>query len=133
MRPKELANVLLLLLITLTAYSQRSQTLKVDVDLVLVNASVTDERGPQSGGRHLIEELSDLTGGRAFFPNSIYDLDDICTKIAIELKNQYMLGYRSTHESADGKWRKVNLKISPPAGLPNLSVRAKTGYYGPVR
>src|SRR4029078_11292782 len=44
-------------------------------------------------GRATIEDLTDLTGGRAFFPESIYELPDICTKIAVELKNQYVLGY----------------------------------------
>jgi len=83
-------------------------------------------------GRALIEELSEITGGRAFFPDSVYELEDICAKIAVELKNQYVLGYRSTNEAKDGKWRKLNLKINAPKGLPRLNVRGKSGYYGPV-
>jgi Ca-activated chloride channel family protein len=62
----------------------------------------------------------------------VYDLEDICTKIAVELKNQYMLGYRSTNEAKDGAWRKIRLKTNPPKGLPNLNVRGKTGYYAPA-
>lgn len=84
-------------------------------------------------GRALIEELSDVTGGRSFFPNSIYELEDITTKIAIELKNQYVIGYFSTNDRKDGKWRKVQVKVNPPRGLPRLTVRAKQGYYGPVQ
>lgn len=80
-------------------------------------------------GRALIEELSDLTGGRAFFPDSVYELEDICTKIAVELKNQYLIGYSSTNEAKDGKWRRLRLKINPPKGLPHLNVRYKSGYY----
>lgn len=83
-------------------------------------------------GRALIEELSELTGGRAFFPDSVYELEDICTKIAVELKNQYVLGYNSTNEAKDGKWRKLRVKINPPKGLPRLNVRAKSGYYAPA-
>jgi Ca-activated chloride channel family protein len=82
-------------------------------------------------GRALIEELSDLTGGRSFFPDSVYELEDICTKIAIELKNQYVIGYRSTNAAKDGKWRKIQMKINPPKGLSGLNVRYKTGYYAP--
>jgi Ca-activated chloride channel family protein len=82
-------------------------------------------------GRALIEELTELTGGRAFFPDSVYELEDICTKIAVELKNQYVIGYKSTNEAKDGKWRKLRLKINPPKGLPNLSIRNKPGYYAP--
>lgn len=80
-------------------------------------------------GRALIEELSDLTGGRAFFPDSVYELEDICTKIAVELKNQYVIGYNSTNEAKDGKWRRLRLKVNPPKGLPHLNVRYKSGYY----
>jgi Ca-activated chloride channel family protein len=84
-------------------------------------------------GRALIDELSEVTGGRSFFPNSVYELEDITTKIAVELKNQYVIGYFSTNERKDGKWRKVQVKVKPPRGLPRLTVRAKQGYYGPVQ
>ena len=77
----------------------------------------------------MVEELSDLTGGRAFFPDSVYELEDICTKIAIELKNQYVIGYHSTNEAKDGKWRKLRMKVNPPKGINRLNVRYKQGYY----
>ena len=77
----------------------------------------------------MVEELSDLTGGRAFFPDSVYELEDICTKIAVELKNQYVIGYHSTNEAKDGKWRKLRVKVNPPKGITRLNVRAKQGYY----
>ena len=80
-------------------------------------------------GRAIIEDLVNITGGRAFFPDSVYELEDICTKIAVELKNQYVLGYHSTNEAKDGKWRKIRLKVNPPKGIANLSVRGKSGYY----
>jgi Ca-activated chloride channel family protein len=80
-------------------------------------------------GRAIIEDLVNITGGRAFFPDSVYELEDICTKIAVELKNQYVLGYHSTNEAKDGKWRKIRLKVNPPRGISNLSVRGKSGYY----
>jgi Ca-activated chloride channel family protein len=83
-------------------------------------------------GRALIEELAEITGGRAFFPNSVYDLEDICTKIAVELKNQYVIGYHSTNKAEDGKWRKLRLKVNPPKGIQNLNIRGKSGYYAPL-
>jgi Ca-activated chloride channel homolog len=88
--------------------------------------------GTGRSGRAMIEELADLTGGRAFFPDTVYDLEDICTKIAVELKNQYVIGYESTNEAKDGKWRKLRLKVNPPKGLPHLNIRNKTGYYAPL-
>jgi len=85
-----------------------------------------------AAGRAVIEELTDLTGGRAFFPQSVYELPDICTKIAVELKNQYVLGYRSTNGAKDGKWRKISLRVHPPAGMPDMIIRGKSGYYAPT-
>jgi Ca-activated chloride channel family protein len=83
-------------------------------------------------GRGVLEEMTEITGGKAYFPNSVYELEDICVKIAIELKNQYVLGYSSTNPTKDGSWRKIKLKLNPPKGLPTLSVRAKAGYYAPA-
>jgi Ca-activated chloride channel homolog len=83
-------------------------------------------------GRGVLEAMTEITGGKAYFPNSVYELEDICVKIAIELKNQYILGYSSTNPTKDGSWRKIKLKLNPPKGLPTLSVRAKAGYYAPT-
>jgi len=79
-------------------------------------------------GRAIIEDLVQITGGRAFFPDSIYELEDICSKIAVELKNEYVLGYHSTNEAKDGKWRKIRLKTNAAKGLPALSIRGKRYY-----
>jgi Ca-activated chloride channel family protein len=84
-------------------------------------------------GRANIDELSETTGGRSFFPNSVFELEDITTKIAVELKNQYVLGYFSTNEDTDGEWRDVQVRVDPPRGLPRLTVRARQGYYGPIQ
>ena len=103
-------------------------------DIQIYSIGIVGDFNSQLGtgrtSRALVEELSDLTGGRAFFPDSVYDLEDICTKIAVELKNQYVIGYNSTNQAKDGKWRKLRVTIQPPKGLPHLNVRAKTGYYG---
>ncbi len=80
-------------------------------------------------GRSVIEELVDITGGRAFFPTSTRDLEDITTKIAFELKHQYIIGYSSTNKQTDGKWRAIRLNVDPPKGKSHLSVRAKGGYF----
>jgi Ca-activated chloride channel family protein len=73
-----------------------------------------------------INNIVEMTGGYAFHGDG---LTDICQKIAIELKNEYVIGYRSTNHAKDGRWRKVQLKVDTPRGLSKLSVRAKTGYY----
>jgi hypothetical protein len=60
------------------------------------------------------------------------DLADVATKIGVELRNQYVLGYRLSNPASDGKWHKLRVKLVPPKGLPPLRVYAKTGY-SPIR
>jgi Ca-activated chloride channel family protein len=105
-------------------------------DVQIYAIGITDEWNSQLSagrtGRAMLEELADLTGGRAFFPDSVYELEDICTKIAIELKNQYVIGYHSTNPAKDGKWRKLRVKVNPPKGIQHLNVKSKAGYYAPM-
>jgi Ca-activated chloride channel family protein len=90
-------------------------------------ASATEERlGPQ-----LLADITELTGGRAFTIDNPNDLGDVATKIGVELRNQYVLGYRPNKIVRDGKWRKIKVKLLPPKGLPPLRVYARTGYYAP--
>jgi Ca-activated chloride channel homolog len=89
---------------------------------------------PATGaGRDALAQLTDITGGRAFFPNSAFEMSDICKKIAAELKNQYVIGYRSTNTAKDGLWRKIRVKVSTPKGkdIAALGVRFKQGYFAP--
>jgi len=82
-------------------------------------------------GPALLSDIAELTGGRAFTIDNPNDLGDVATKIGIELRNQYVLGYRPKNPGHDGKWRKIKVKLNPPKGLPPLRVYAKTGYYAP--
>ena len=83
-------------------------------------------------GPGLLSDVTELTGGRAFTIDNPNDLADVSTKIGIELRNQYILGYRPKNPVRDGKWRKIRVKLLPPKGLPPLKVYAKTGYYAPT-
>jgi Ca-activated chloride channel family protein len=82
-------------------------------------------------GPELLGEISEMSGGRAFTVENPNDLADVATKIGVELRNQYVLGYRPHNNSRDGKWRKIKVKLLPPKGLPPLRVYARTGYYAP--
>jgi len=91
------------------------------------NAATPEERD----GPALLEELCDLTGGRMFRVEGLDDLPDVATKIGMELRNQYVLGYKPSNKNPDGHWRKIKVKVHPPRGLPPLNVFARTGYFGP--
>ena len=67
-----------------------------------------------------------------FRVDDVNELADVATKIGVELRNQYVLGYRPTNAARDGKWRKIKVKLNAPKGLPPLTVHAKTGYYAPT-
>ena len=82
-------------------------------------------------GPQLLSEITEITGGRAFTVENPNDLADVATKIGIELRNQYVLGYSPSKIVRDGKWRKIKVKLLPPKGLPPLRVYARTGYYAP--
>ena len=82
-------------------------------------------------GPALLGEITELTGGRAFAIDNPNDLADVATKIGIELRNQYVIGYYPADRPHDGKWHKISVKLIPPKGLPRLQVSAKKGYYAP--
>lgn len=84
-------------------------------------------------GPTLLNELTELTGGRSFAVENPSDLPDIAAKIGTELRNQYVLGYRPSHKAHDARWRKIKVKLRTPKGLPPLTAYAKTGYYAPSR
>jgi len=80
-------------------------------------------------GQSILEEIAQVTGGKAFFPRSGAELEDATTRIALELRHQYSIGYVPTSLQRDGRWRKIRVRVNPPRGLTNLTVRAKEGYY----
>jgi Ca-activated chloride channel homolog len=82
-------------------------------------------------GPQLLSDITEITGGRAFAIDNPNDLADVATKIGIELRNQYVLGYRPNKSQHDGKWHRIKVKLIPPKGLPPLKVYAKTGFYAP--
>jgi len=90
------------------------------------------DRTPEElNGPSLLSEITEMTGGRVFSVEKLDELPDIATKISMELRNQYVLGYRPSNKARDARWRKIRIKLRAPRGLPPLNVYAKTGYYAP--
>jgi Ca-activated chloride channel homolog len=83
-------------------------------------------------GPSLLSELTELSGGRAFDVKNTSELADIATKVGMELRNQYILGYQPSNKAHDARWRKIKVKLRTPRGLPPLTVHAKPGYYAPA-
>jgi Ca-activated chloride channel family protein len=84
-----------------------------------------DERGR-------LQRMAEVTGGQAFFPLSMRDLDRAYAQVAAEIDAQYSMGYVSTNQKTDGAWRKVEIRVTRP-GLTGVKVRTRQGYYAPLK
>jgi Ca-activated chloride channel homolog len=78
--------------------------------------------------RMLLQQMADVTGGQAFFPTAVKELDSVYEKVVAQTRAQYTLGYLSTNEKADGAWRKVEIKMAGKNSR-NLRVRSRKGYF----
>jgi Ca-activated chloride channel family protein len=76
-----------------------------------------------------LRQLVETTGGQAFFPTAMTDVESAYDKVLAAINGQYHLGYLSTNTLTDGAWRKVEIKVKRP----DLRVRSRTGYYGPYQ
>jgi Ca-activated chloride channel homolog len=82
-------------------------------------------------GPGLLTEISEQTGGRQYAVENLAELADIAAKIGVELRNQYILGYSPHNQDHDGKYRRVEVKLIQPRGLPALRAFWRHGYYAP--
>jgi len=91
------------------------------------------DRGSRTRGfreaEFIMRQLAQETGGRAFFPDRIGDLDGVYAEIADELASQYTLGYTSKNPRTDGAFRRIVVQIAREGATP----RTKRGYYAPGR
>jgi Ca-activated chloride channel family protein len=79
-------------------------------------------------GHNGMTTLANDTGGVAFLPEQDADLERVFKQIAAELQAQYLLGYYSSNETNDGKFRRIKIQLP---GQPSLRIRARQGYYAP--
>ena len=110
----------------------RSMVKEADVQIFAIGVFDSAPGTPEEQmGPLTLASITDVTGGRTFTIDNPSELSDVATKIGVELRNQYVLGYRPKKAARDGKWRKIKVKLAPPKGLPPLTVYNKTGYYAP--
>jgi VWFA-related protein len=86
----------------------------------------------EMAGPGLLNEVAEQTGGHHFAIENLNELPDVAAKIGIELRNQYVLGYTPRNAERDGKYRRVNVKLVQPRGLPPLKAFFRLGYYAPT-
>jgi VWFA-related protein len=91
--------------------------------------------GDDSGGREgrrakrALQMLSNETGGIAYFPKNLNEVDEIAAEVARDIRSQYTIGYHSTKAAALGGYRTIKVEARLPGAHKNLNVRTRTGYY----
>ncbi len=78
--------------------------------------------------RRVLETLSEQTGGAAYFPKSLKDVDGIAKEVAEDIRTQYTIAYHSTKSPTLGGYRQVHVEAKAK-GFSKLSVRTRSGYY----
>jgi Ca-activated chloride channel family protein len=108
----------------------RNRVKEADVQIYAIGITDPASDALSGFGRSVLEEITRMTGGRAFFPNAYNEpeLVEICTRIALELRHQYSVGFYPTDIQSEAKWHKVQVKVNPPRGLGRLSLSYRDGY-----
>jgi VWFA-related protein len=87
----------------------------------------TDRRESRNA-RRVLENLSAQTGGQAYFPRSLKEVDGIVAEVAADIRSQYTIAYRSTNPPQNGGYRQVRV-TAQAKGFGKLEVRTRSGYY----
>jgi Ca-activated chloride channel family protein len=112
-------------------FSELRRLLK-ETDVLIYAIGIVERGAPgtlDASGQAILDELASVSGGRAFFPETAAEMNEIFERIAIELRHQYSIAYKPKNFTNDGRWHKIKVKVNPPRGLPHLYVRTKDGYY----
>ena len=91
----------------------------------------------QGSARHeqqrILTRFAGMTGGQAFFPTSVKELDALYEKILGEIAGRYSLGYVSADRTTDGRWRDVRIRVVGRPDLKDVRIRTRAGYYAPYK
>jgi VWFA-related protein len=107
--------------------AKRSETAIFTIGLRANDGPSTGTKGFKEA-EFVLRQLSQETGGRAFFPTLASELNGIYSQISEELSSQYTLGYTSRNPRRDGAWRRIVVRTTRPG----LTARTKQGYFGPT-
>jgi Ca-activated chloride channel homolog len=85
-----------------------------------------EERREAQRAQRALKSLAEATGGEAFFPKDVNEVDKIAHQVARDIRNQYTIAYSPSNTALDGTYRKIEIKVNAPG---NLKVRTRSGYY----
>jgi Ca-activated chloride channel homolog len=90
-----------------------------------------DEEHPKRA-RRALEILAQRTGGIAFFPKTLDEVDEISRDVARDIRNQYTIGYKPSTPRGTNGYREIRVDAKEK-GHKKLTVRTKTGYYAGIQ
>ena len=94
-------------------------------DTVVFAVGLFGDAGKNGRGRHELDQLTDKTGGIAYYPAGIDEIGPVALEIARQIRNQYTLAYEPTNKALDGSYRTIRVAVTGPE---RLSVRTRAGY-----
>jgi len=101
--------------------SQQSEVLIYGVGLL-----GDEERREAARAQRALRSLSEATGGAAFFPKELSEVDRIAHQVAHDIRNQYTIQYSPSNTAMDGTYRQIKIAVKAPG---NPTVRSRSGYY----
>jgi len=105
---------------------------KTDTVIYTIGLLAKEEKKDAKRGRKALEQISQASGGMAYFPENVEDVHTICEQVAHDIRNQYILAYYPTNSRRDGTFRAVTVEVIPPHGRGKLVARTRNGYYAPT-
>jgi len=107
---------------------QAVRTVQNDKGPTIYCIGILNKEGRKRSAKRALEQLSVQTGGVAFFPESVDEVDEISREVARDIRNQYTITYKPSNPRANGGYRTVKVVAHAP-GLHELEVHTRTGYY----
>ncbi|HTP88690.1 MAG TPA: VWA domain-containing protein [Bryobacteraceae bacterium] len=97
-------------------------------EVLIFAVGLLSEEDPHDAkkAKRVLRELTEASGGLAYYPKELAEVDDIALRVAQEIRNQYIIAYTSTNPALDNTFRQIRVTVKGP-GSP--TVRTRTGYY----
>jgi Ca-activated chloride channel homolog len=104
---------------------------KTDTVIYTIGLLGDEKRNERNRARKALQQISEASGGLAYFPESVDDVHTICEQVAHDIRNQYTLAYYPSNTRKDGTFRAVSVQVISPHGRGKLVARTRNGYYAP--
>jgi Ca-activated chloride channel homolog len=103
-----------------------------DVMVYAIGFLDNQSSGSRSDQRLRLTQMATESGGSAFFPSAMKEIEEAYDMIVSQVRSQYTLGYISTNTTTDGRWRKVEIRVRTPAAS-GARIQSRKGYFAPYR